>query len=112
MNPFARAYSYVRGVAARFAKAASRLVRPRLPADTGAPVVVVHRLGEAKKKTDQLRPGTAAWDRTFETVKRIISAHEAGEFAASALLADALDRNPRVHGALNNRCLGPPFRLK
>ena len=113
MNPFARAYSYLRAVAARFAKAASRLARPRLPA-ADAPTIVVHRLGEAKKKTDQLRPGTAAWDRTFETVKRIISAHESGDFAASALLADALDRNPRIHGALNNRCLGvvgSPFTI-
>lgn len=106
MNPFARAYHYVRGAIGRAVKGmSSRLTRPRLPAVSGERIVVVRRLAEAKK-TEQLRPGTAAWDRTFETIKRIISAHEAGDFAASALLADALDRNPRIHGALNNRCLG------
>ena len=100
MNPFARAYHYVRG-AVRGVLA--RMKRPR-PTTLGNPVVV-YRLAESRK-SEQLRPGTAAWDRTFDTVRRIISAHEAGEFQASALLAEALDRNPRIHGALNNRCLG------
>lgn len=100
MNPFSRAYLYVRGAVRGVL---SRMSRPRSP--TSPAVQVVYRLG-APKKTDQLRPGTAAWDRTFDAVRRIISAHEEGVFHASALLADALDRNPRIAGALNNRCLG------
>lgn len=43
------------------------------------------------------------------TVARVRSAlvmHEAGDFSASGILADALGRNPRIDAALNTRVLG------
>lgn len=54
-----------------------------------------------------------AW--TVEQVKSAIFSHECGDFANSALIAEALDRNPRISAALDTRCkgvVGLPFDVE
>jgi len=45
-------------------------------------------------------------DVTVELVRTIISEHESGSFYTSGILADELDRNPRIRGALDARIRG------
>lgn len=48
-------------------------------------------------------------------VRRAIAAHESGDFTDSALLAEQMDRAPRIRAALDTRVLGVmglPFALK
>lgn len=47
-------------------------------------------------------------------VRSTIREHEQGQLARSALLAEQIERNPRIFGALNTRCLamqGLPFEI-
>lgn len=86
----------------------SRLGTPRAPTRT----VVVRR--PDRRTARQLPIGVGSWDRRFEEVQEIIAGHEVGQFRASGILADVLDRNPRIFGALNNRALGvigAPFSI-
>jgi phage gp29-like protein len=102
MNPLSRLYTTLRS-------AAARAFGPR-PGGDG--IVVVRR--PDKRPLRQLPAGVGAWDRTFEEVQSVISAHEAGRFRASGVLADVIERNPRIFGALNNRALGvigSPFSI-
>jgi phage gp29-like protein len=102
MNPLSRILAAVTG----------RFTKPRAPV-TG---IVVRRSPsrDAKDGKRQLLPQIGAWDRTFEEVQNVIAQHERGTFRASGVLADVLDRNPRIYGALNNRALGvvgSPFTI-
>lgn len=57
-------------------------------------------------------PSLSEW--TVSRVRNAIREHESGVFANSSLLATAMERNPRVFGALNTRVLGVvglPFRV-
>lgn len=49
-------------------------------------------------------PSLSSW--TVSTVRTAVDAHERGDFAASALLAEAMERNPRVYSALDTRVKG------
>lgn len=102
MNPISRIIAAVTG----------RFVKPRAPV-TG---IVVRRSPsrDARDGARQLLPQVGAWDRTFDEVQRVIAEHERGQFRTSGVLADVLDRNPRVFGALQNRALGvvgSPFTI-
>lgn len=102
MNPLAR-------IATAFRSAAARAFGPR---PGGSSIVVVRR--PDRRNMRQLPVGAGAWDRTFEEVQAVISAHELGQFRASGLIADVIERNPRIFGALNNRALGvvgSPFSI-
>jgi phage gp29-like protein len=49
------------------------------------------------------------------SVRAAIREHEQGQLARSALLAEQMERNPRIFGALNTRCLamqGLPFEVE
>ena len=94
-NPLAPIAKAVRGAFGRLGG------RREVPSGS---IVVVRR--DSRKNDRQLAPVTGLWDRRFEDVQDIISTHERGRFRASGVLADVLDRNPRVMGALNNRTLG------
>lgn len=94
-NPFAPIAKAVRGALGRLGG--------RRSAPSGS-IVVVRR--DTRRNDRQLAPVTGIWERRFEDVQDIVSAHERGQFRASGVLADVLDRNPRVMGALNNRVLG------
>lgn len=94
MNPLSRLYTTLRS-------AAARAFGPR-PGGDG--IVVVRR--PDKRPLRQLPAGVGAWDRTFEECQTIIGAHEVGSFRASGILADVIERQPRIFGALNNRALG------
>ena len=93
MNPISRLVATLRS-------AAARAFGPR-PSDG---IVVVRR--PDRRQLRQLPAGVGAWDRTFEEVQTIIGAHEVGNFRASDILADVIERQPRIFGALNNRALG------
>lgn len=93
-NPFATVAKAARAAVARLSGGRS--------APSHGRIVVARK--EAKSR--QLQPGSGSWERRFEDVQAIVSAHERGSFRASGLLGDVLDRNPRVMGALNNRVLG------
>ena len=89
--------------------AAARVFGPR---PSTSRIVVVRK--PDRRDLRQIQPGTGSWDRRFEEVQSIIGAHEAGSFRASGVLADVLDRNSRIVGALNNRALGvlgAPFSM-
>lgn len=101
MSFAARAADALRSVAAR-------VFGPR-PAST---TIVVRR--PSKRDARQLPVHNGSWDRRFEEVQSILGSHERGDFRASGILADVLDRNPRIFGALNNRALGvvgSPFSM-
>lgn len=58
-------------------------------------------------------PDFGPWSVT--RVRNAIRAHESGDFTSSSMLADALDRNPRIRAALDTRVLGLlglPFQMK
>lgn len=102
MNPAVRLYRSVRA-------ALGRAFAPRQ--GTGAIVVV---RAPDRKGVSQTAVEVGSWDRTFEECQAVIQSHEGGTFRASGVLADALDRNPRIFGALNNRALGvvgAPFSM-
>lgn len=102
MNPLSRLYTTLRS-------AAARAFGPR-PGGDG--IVVVRR--PDKRPLRQLPAGVGAWDRTFEEVQGVIAAHENGSFRASGILADVIERAPRIYGALGNRALGvtgSPFSI-
>lgn len=70
----------------------------------------------AKPDTREFRapvvPSLSDW--SVPRVRAALREHENGVFSASALLADALDRNPRINSALNTRvlgCMGLPFKF-
>jgi len=89
--------------------AAARVFGPR---PSTSRIVVVRKAD--RRDLRQLPPGVGAWDRRFEEVQAIIASHELGSFRASGILADVIERNPRVMGALNNRALGvlgAPFSM-
>lgn len=89
--------------------AAARVFGPR---PSTSRIVVVRKAD--RRDLRQLPPGVGAWDRRFEEVQAIIASHENGSFRASGILADVIERNPRVMGALNNRALGvlgAPFSM-
>lgn len=89
--------------------AVARVFGPRLAPGS---IVIVRK--PDRRPVRQLPVGVGAWDRRFEEVQGIISAHEQGLFRASGVLADVLDRNPRIFGALTNRALGvvgSPFSM-
>jgi phage gp29-like protein len=55
-------------------------------------------------------PEVSSWD--VARVRRALRAHESGEFQESSLLADAMERSPRIRSALETRVLavmGLPF---
>lgn len=90
-------------------RAAARAFGPR---PNTSRIVVVRK--PDRRDLRQLPPGVGAWDRRFEEVQGIIAAHETGSFRASGILADVIERNSRVMGALNNRALGvlgAPFSM-
>lgn len=89
-----RAMAAVRG-------AASRLLAP--PSPSG---IALRGRPDRRDVRPQSIIQVGAWDRRFDEVQGIIAGHEMGQFAASGVLADVLDRNPRIFGALNNRALG------
>ena len=93
MNPLSRLTTAIRS-------AAARVFGPR----PSSGIVVVRR--PDRRPLRQLPAGVGAWDRTFEEVQTIIGAHEVGTFRASGILADVIERQPRIFGALNNRALG------
>lgn len=99
MNPLVRLY-----------RAALNVFAPNV---RRSPDVATRRRPD-RSRDRELEPGVASFDRTFEEVRRIIAGHEHGQFHASAVLADAMDRNPRIWGALQNRTLGvtgSPFSI-
>lgn len=58
-------------------------------------------------------PTLSSWSIT--AIREALDAHERGNFSASALLADALGRNPRIEAATQTRVLGAlglPFTLE
>lgn len=58
-------------------------------------------------------PDFGPW--SVSRVRNALRAHEAGDFTNSSMLADALDRNPRIRSALETRVLGLlglPFTMK
>jgi phage gp29-like protein len=57
-------------------------------------------------------PSFSTW--TVGTIRAVLAEHEQGYFQNSALLAEAMERNPRIKGALETRVLGVqglPFKL-
>jgi phage gp29-like protein len=59
------------------------------------------------------QPALSVWN--VAKVKGALAAHERGDFQASSLLAQAMDRSPRIFAALNTRILavlGLPFSVK
>jgi phage gp29-like protein len=58
-------------------------------------------------------PNLSSW--TISAIRRALDDHERGSFAQSAVLADALGRNPRIESAITTRthgALGLPFTLE
>lgn len=58
-------------------------------------------------------PELSAW--TVDRVRRAITAHECGEFSSAALLAEAMERSPRIRAALDTRVLavmGLPYKTQ
>jgi phage gp29-like protein len=88
-------------IIAAFNRLGWRLSGPRSP--LSAPLSRRPNRDPGGREPPQL---VASWDRKFEEVQRIVQQHEMGLFRSSGLIADTLDRNPRIYGALNNRAQG------
>ncbi len=100
---------FIQNTAASLRNAAARVFGPR---PNVSRIVIVRK--PDRRDVRQLPPGVGAWDRRFEEVQSIVASHENGSFRASGILADVIERNPRVMGALNNRSLGvlgAPFSI-